>query len=450
MYHLQRFLHLVGEPGSGKSTAQKLMQALIGETNSTSTDLETLDNNRFEVSRFIGKKLCVMPDQSDYRGSIATFLRLTGNDSVRAERKNRDANNFLFEGLVCISSNGPVFLSRTGKELTRRQILLEFTQPVENSDPQFLKRLLSALPAYTNYLLNIPEADVVATLLRQSNTVTRSQWEAKKRVDSIAAWVDDCLLLNPDHQIKVGSDKNDASSLFGSYQIHCRNSGGEPKGLRDFSEMVLNLLKLIFPGRSFDKKRTRQGYVLTGVALRDEIDLDPFLTDVLFPHFGSSVQDGVGSVQDGCRVCVDPQPLLHKESVECVGLSDISLENSEKEEGNTEGEEGSDHDLKTDHSIQQNKDPNILHTLHKPSDTKGLNPAHHPTPTLHTTLHTLHTTQITIGSTVFYVGDQYPDLIDVPLVVRSIDRPYCVATMPDGSYTTNLFLTEVVLASASA
>lgn len=287
MWYLQKFLHLQGRPGGGKSVAQRLLSELIGKQNTVNTSLEALGENRFETSRLVGKPLTLLPDQDDYRGSIGTFLQITGNDSVRSERKNRDAVQFQYEGLCCISSNGPAFVSRTGGELTRRQILLMFTKPVAKPDPKFLDKLLIDLPGWTNYLLSIPEGDLLALFKPEDGgRMSKDQWEFKKRVDSIAAWLDECVLVGEDYREKIGSNKTDTSTLFGSYQNHCRNADGVPKGLREFSELLISCLESLFPNRTFKKERLTNGWHIHGIKLRQELsvsDFNPSITTMLFP-----------------------------------------------------------------------------------------------------------------------------------------------------------------------
>jgi putative DNA primase/helicase len=50
----QRFLHLIGPGGTGKSTFIRLLQSLAGEKNTVSTDLKQLEQNRFERPRCTG------------------------------------------------------------------------------------------------------------------------------------------------------------------------------------------------------------------------------------------------------------------------------------------------------------------------------------------------------------------------------------------------------------
>lgn len=284
MWYLQKFLHLQGKPGGGKSTAQRLITSLIGEQNTVSSKLEALAENKFETARLIGKPLCILADQDDYRGNIGTFLQVTGNDKVRSERKNRDGGEFTFEGMACVSSNGPVFVSRTGREILRRQILLMFNVEVLKPDPKFADRLIADLPGWTNYLLSIPEVEIVATLNHEvDRKLTPMQWEVKKRVDSIAAWLEECVVIHPEYQHKVGSDKTDTSTLFGSYQTFCKASDGIPKGLRDFSEILISLVEMLFPEQKFEKHRTKNGWIIKGISLRGDYGGDPYPTDLAFP-----------------------------------------------------------------------------------------------------------------------------------------------------------------------
>ncbi len=62
----ERFLHLVGPGGTGKSTMQQLMVALAGFHGTHTSSLEVIETNKFESYNLIGKKLLLLTDESNY------------------------------------------------------------------------------------------------------------------------------------------------------------------------------------------------------------------------------------------------------------------------------------------------------------------------------------------------------------------------------------------------
>ncbi|MDJ0536432.1 MAG: DUF5906 domain-containing protein [Xenococcaceae cyanobacterium MO_207.B15] len=79
---LQKFLHLIGGGGSGKSTFTNLLTALIGEENTVTIDLSDLED-KHERARIFGKRLVVLPDQDKAPKKLSSFKRLTGCTVVK-------------------------------------------------------------------------------------------------------------------------------------------------------------------------------------------------------------------------------------------------------------------------------------------------------------------------------------------------------------------------------
>jgi hypothetical protein len=103
---VERFLELLGPAGTGKSTFERLAMALIGLENIFVTELKQLEQNRFEASNIIGKRLVVISDSERYGGEVTTLKALTGGGPVRAEEKYAPAvRYFTPEAMVIIAAN---------------------------------------------------------------------------------------------------------------------------------------------------------------------------------------------------------------------------------------------------------------------------------------------------------------------------------------------------------
>ncbi len=82
---LQYFLHLLGAAGTGKSTFGRLVFALIGKDNRTTTTLRELETNRFETAGLFGKRLVAVEDADKYGGAVNTLKAMTGRDPLRLD-----------------------------------------------------------------------------------------------------------------------------------------------------------------------------------------------------------------------------------------------------------------------------------------------------------------------------------------------------------------------------
>lgn len=69
---LQKFLHLIGGGGSGKSTFTTLLTALIGEENTVNLNLSDLED-KHEIARIFGKRLLLLPDQDKASKKMSNF-----------------------------------------------------------------------------------------------------------------------------------------------------------------------------------------------------------------------------------------------------------------------------------------------------------------------------------------------------------------------------------------
>ena len=124
---LQKFLEVVGQGGTAKSTLVRLLIALIGESNTVSSDLEKLENNGFETAMLYGKRLVVISDSSRYGRDVSVLKAITGGDPIRLERKHKQQqNSFIFRGAVIIASNEPIQSCDYTSGLGRRRLPLTF------------------------------------------------------------------------------------------------------------------------------------------------------------------------------------------------------------------------------------------------------------------------------------------------------------------------------------
>ncbi|MBW4520677.1 MAG: hypothetical protein KME16_13350 [Scytolyngbya sp. HA4215-MV1] len=188
-YELQRFLHLTGWGGSGKGTFMRLTTNLVGSENTHSTSLQDWINNRFESANAYKKRLVVFWDEDKFNGSLGKFKSLTGGDFIRGEFKNKNVFQFIYEGMVMLSSNFPIFTGDSSAGIARRALVIPFNQVVpmgkrRNLDEEFEPELA----ALTNYVLTLSDEDVKVTLLQsqdESSEVVAQTWDYRIRTDNI-------------------------------------------------------------------------------------------------------------------------------------------------------------------------------------------------------------------------------------------------------------------------
>jgi hypothetical protein len=70
----------------------------------------------------------------------------------------------------------------------------------------------------------------------------------------------------------VGSDKDNASTLFGSYHQYCQRTGSRAKGSREFSPSLLDLCNHILGWANVQKVCRNVGKFIKGLRLRTDAD----------------------------------------------------------------------------------------------------------------------------------------------------------------------------------
>lgn len=346
---LQKFLHLTGPGGTGKGTFMRLLTDLIGHSNTHTSTLEDWCGNRFEAANAYKKRLIVFPDEDKKVGSLGRFKSLTGEDFLRAEEKRQKAFQFKYDGMVVVSSNFPIFQGDNSSGLTRRTILVPFTHVPSSRDRRNLNQdFQPELSAFINYLLSIPDEVVTATLMGTNDIAELSQefWINQQRTNSIAAWLNDCVIYDPLASTPIGNNKNEGDNgntpltLFGSYCAHAKMIGMQPKSVKNFSPDLLELCNIILKW-PIQKQQKRSGNFIQGLRLRSPGDDDIPTYEAMLDK---TVEDGKpiidnlngdssgGSVEDR----VEAQTLTTQESGGCEGLNSFLTHNKKMEKDENE------------------------------------------------------------------------------------------------------------------
>lgn len=273
---LQKFLHLIGLGGTGKGTFARLLVSLVGKENVHSTTLEDWCSNRFEGANAYHKRLVLFPDEDKQTGKLGKFLSLTGEDDIRAEDKGKKAFLYRYDGMVLVLSNLPIFMGESVSRVKRRVIPV----PCNNAVPAIKRRNLEAdfepeLAAFTNYLLSLEDDHVTRVILglNEIPECTLEFWENRMRVDSIAAWVNQHIIADPMAVTSIGCDRNEGqdgqlvTTLFGSYNRYCHQSGSSPKNRNNFSPDLLELCRSVL-GWEIERQVSKTGKAIRGLRLR--------------------------------------------------------------------------------------------------------------------------------------------------------------------------------------
>ena len=261
---LQKFLYLFGSGANGKGAFMGLLSMLVGKENTHSTTIAELNESRFESANLMNKRLVLMTDEDKRIGGLSVFKSATGGDPIRYERKGKDASNFIFKGMFVVAANYPTFVGDSSYAIKRRKLDFPCLSRVDEKDRRDLTPEFEAeLTAFTTYLLSLSDESVTA-IIRGAESVAAVKelnWEMTKREDSIAAFFDEKLIIDPKGSIGCGA-------LYSLYKSYCDDSGLKTKSINNFTPSLLELCNDSL-GHSIAKKKASGNNVIVGIRLRE-------------------------------------------------------------------------------------------------------------------------------------------------------------------------------------
>ena len=162
-YGLKKCLILYSPHGdTGKSQLIGLLSRLIGMdkvANISIQDMNERGSNRFMMGGIVGKRLIANADQkrADVTDS-SIFKSLTGgkSDSIKTERKGKDAFTYLFKGALVMGCNAlPTFTDDKGGHLFDRLLIIpcEHIVPESGRDVGILDKILLERSGIINWFL---------------------------------------------------------------------------------------------------------------------------------------------------------------------------------------------------------------------------------------------------------------------------------------------------------
>jgi putative DNA primase/helicase len=265
----QQFVHLIGEPGSGKGTFARLMEKVVGKDNTQPCSLESLKDGS-TLASIIDKQLVVFGDERKPVG-VDSILRLTGGDSINYREVYRPAANAYFYGLLLICSNDPIFMGNT-TGLERRLCLVEFNNPIPKAlrNSEMEASFDSEIASLIAIALSLPSSEVKQAVQGIGDAeiadFKAAEWEMKVRMDSLAAFFEMELIVEDGAQIRAGD-------LFNHYKDFCEEIKKPAMSLTTFSPGLEKLCTELH--QSVIRDRSGRHVTFIGLRLRGENDEHP-------------------------------------------------------------------------------------------------------------------------------------------------------------------------------
>jgi putative DNA primase/helicase len=240
---IHRALLLVGTGANGKSTSPSVVQALLGEQNTSSLELQTLANERDAVADFYGSLANIDDDLSARKlgNGIGMFKKLTAGDRVRARHLYEPGFEVQATGKHLYAANEVPDVSEDVDEgdeaFWRRWLLIEFPNyyPPNQRDPTLRDDLTDpeALSAVLNWAIRdrarLFEAGPFTgeELLPQDK---RHRWQAWG--DSVDKFISECVENDPDAPRMTTGD------AYRRFQAWCDENGLAGVGQQKFTNTL--------------------------------------------------------------------------------------------------------------------------------------------------------------------------------------------------------------------
>lgn len=213
----QKFLVMLGEGGSGKSTFIRLMEASVGSRNLSNISLTDLQQ-RFASFGLMGKLMNSCADLEISALEDTNILKkVLGEDTLRAEQKGRDAISFRSYAKLIFSTNElPLVKNEKTNGFYRRLLVLPINRVPEKKDPNLMDELMQEIDYFTQLSVKAVERmyenEIIATSADSERAVSQLRCDS----DTVQAFLmEECV---PDESSRI-----ERAKLFGKYARYCED-----------------------------------------------------------------------------------------------------------------------------------------------------------------------------------------------------------------------------------
>jgi P4 family phage/plasmid primase-like protien len=220
----------VGEGRNGKTTYMNTLEAIIGKQNISSISLQALNGERnFIEYEFYGKLVNISSEPTTKRElETPLFKRLTGNDYISAEVKNRQ-KRVIFQNFAKfyilgnkyprVRDNTTAFKQRIIIVKWEKQFLEGINQ-IQNIEKQWLNNPQER-SGIINWMLQGLQRLNQNGRFSMNQTQEENMLEFLRNSDSIAAWIQERLLFNREKHVEreeAMTDYMEYCDYYGIYQ----------------------------------------------------------------------------------------------------------------------------------------------------------------------------------------------------------------------------------------
>ena len=176
-YPIHRLFCFIGSGMNGKSCFLSLLKKFIGGENCTSTELDTLLNSRFEITKLHKKLVCLMGETNFNEMNKTSMLKkLTGGDFIGFEYKNKTPfEAYNYAKILIATNNLPTTTDKT-IGFYRRWMIIDFPNQFTEQ-----KQILEEIPEQEYCNLGLKCVGVLMDLLKKREFHKEGTVEERKK-----------------------------------------------------------------------------------------------------------------------------------------------------------------------------------------------------------------------------------------------------------------------------
>ena len=252
----QKFMLICGPGGTGKSTLLKLIEEIIGRSNISSISLQGLQD-RFSPAGLFLKQANVCADiPLTALSEVDVIKKLTGEDTVSADRKFKNAFTFRSYARLFFSANDIPFIGEKTNAFYRRMLILKMDRTPDRVDPTIIDRLIPEIPNIISKIVEwytVDEGDILV-----SDNCRDAVKTARKDSDTIEAFLDDKCEIGDEYRVS-------RAEVYRAYYNYCVAEERKSVTNRNFYRELEK--------RGFKINRSKTSYDIVGLRLSNTITI---------------------------------------------------------------------------------------------------------------------------------------------------------------------------------
>lgn len=268
---LEKFMLMVGRPGSGKSTVLEVLEAMLGKHQYAKSSFSDLCSD-FGRQPLIGKLAIVLPDahvpkRADKIQALEVIKSIVGRDGVSVNRKYQSyLTDVRLPGRITIAVNDLPDLTDHARALERRLLAVYFPESFEGREDTTLKdRLPMEAPGIAMWALKGLRRLRKAGRFTMPKASEPLMDEIRQALTPVAEFLGDCCDQDVEAWVPI-------QQLYDCWLAWCRARGLHPGVQSRFSRRLTHQLPNLTRGKRTvvgNQVRTVNGLTLTDAAKKE-------------------------------------------------------------------------------------------------------------------------------------------------------------------------------------